>query len=169
MQSFSLLVGIAARDVSLYYIIYIQLVVFLLEQFQGFSLAQVTGYQQVVCIFKELKLKFVVIRYNQAVSIVQVVFMGFIFTQRNPFRASSAILNQLKRLLNKLIIQVFIGYNLFNSLISHFKNIYRKVFSRGFKQPRAEQGLITVGAYFFLSWCVLQMLGQGIRLLALNA
>ena len=139
----------------LYYIMHIQLVVFLLEQFQGFSLAWMAGYQQVICMFKELKLKFVMVRYNQAVSVVQVVSVGFIFTQRNPFRASSAILNQLKRLLDKLVVWVFISYNLFNGLIGYFKNIYYEVLSRGFKQLRVEQGLIVVGACFFLSWCVL--------------
>jgi len=39
MQSFSLLAGIVASDISSYRIIYVQLVVLSLKQFQGFSLA----------------------------------------------------------------------------------------------------------------------------------
>ena len=133
MQSFSSLAGIAARDVPSCHIMHIQLVVLLLEQLQGFSLAQVAGYQQVIYVFKELKLKLIIIRDNQAVLIVQAVSISFIFTQRDLFRVSNTILNQLKCLLDKLIVQVFINYNLFNQLISYFKDVYHKVFSQGIK------------------------------------
>ena len=113
---------------------HIYLIVLLLEQFQRFSLARVAGYQQIIYMFKELKLKFIVIRDNKTVLVIQAVSISFIFTQRNLFRVSNAILNQLKRLLDKLIIQVFINYNLFSRLISYFENIYYKIFSRGVKQ-----------------------------------
>ena len=155
MRGFSLLADMAARDVPLCYIIYIRPIVFLLEQFQGFSLARVAGYQQIIYMFKELKLKFVIVRYNQAVLVIQAVSIGFVFAQRNPFRASNAILYQLKRLLDKLVIWVFINYNLFNQSIGYFKDVYRKIFSRGIKQFRAEQGLVTVRTRFFLYWRVL--------------
>ena len=155
MQSFGSSAGMAAGDVPLYHIMYVRPVVFLLEQFQGFSSAQVAGYQQVVYMFKELKLKFIIIRDNQAVLVVQVVSADFAFAQRNLFRASNAVLNQLKRLLDEFIVQIFVDYNLFNSLIGYFKGVYRKIFNRGIKQLRAEQSLIIVRARFFLSWCVL--------------
>ena len=138
MQSLSLSAGIAARDVLSCHIIYIRLIVLLLEQFQGFSLARVASYQQIIYIFEELKLKFIVIRDNKMVLVIQVVSISFVFTQRNLFRASNAILNQLKHLLDKLVIWVFVNYNLFNWLISYFKNVYYKVFGRGIKQFRAE-------------------------------
>ena len=67
MQSLSLLVGVVTRDVLLYYIIHIYLIVLLLEQLQGFSLAGVAGYQQIMYVFKELKLKFIIIRDNKTV------------------------------------------------------------------------------------------------------
>ena len=138
MRSLSLSVGIATSDVLLYYIIYIYLIVLLLEQFQGFSLARVASYQQIMYVFKELKLKLIVIRDNKTVLVIQAVSISFVFTKRNLLRASNAILNQLKRLLDKFIIQVFIDYNLFNRLISYFKNAYYKIFSRGIKQFRVE-------------------------------
>ena len=138
MRSLSLLVGMATRDVLLCYIIHIYLIVLLLEQFQGFSSARVAGYQQIVYMFKELKLKLIIIRDNKTVLVIQAVSISFTFTKRNLLRVSNAILNQLKRLLDKFIIQVFINYNLFNRLISYFKNVYRKIFSRGIKQFRAE-------------------------------
>ena len=138
MRSLSLLVGIVTRDILLYYIMHIYLIVLLLEQFQGFPLAGVASYQQIVYVFKELKLKFIIIRDNKTVLVIQAVSASFIFTKRNLLRVSNAILNQLKRLLDKLIVQVFINYNLFNQSISYFKNAYCKVFSRGIKQFRAE-------------------------------
>ena len=155
MRGYGLLVDIATRDIPSCYIIYIQLVILLLEQFQDLFLVQVAGYQQVIYVFKELQLKFIIIRDNKIVPVIQPVSASFIFTQRNLFRVSNAILNQLKRLLDKLIIQVFINYILFNYLISYFKNIYYKVFSGRVKQFRVEQGLITVRARFFLYRCVL--------------
>ena len=150
MRSLSSLVGVATRDVLLYYIVHIYPIVLLLEQFQGFSLARVAGYQQIVYMFKELKLKLIVIRDNKTVLVIQAVSISFIFTKRNLLRASNAILNQLKHLLDKFIIWVFINYNLFNQLVSYFKNAYYKIFSRGIKQFRAEQGLVTVRTRFFL-------------------
>ena len=138
MRSLSLSADIITRDVLLCYIIYIYPIVLSLEQFQGFSLARVAGYQQIIYVFEELKLKLIVIRDNKTVSVIQAVSASFVFTKRNLLRASNAILNQLKRLLDKFVIQVFVNYNLFNRLISYFKNVYYKIFSRGIKQFRVE-------------------------------
>ena len=44
-------------------------------------------------IFKELKLKLIIIRDNKTVLVIQVVSISFIFTKRNLFRVSDAILN----------------------------------------------------------------------------
>ena len=150
MRCLNLLAGIVTRDVPSYYIIYIRLVILPLEQLQGLSSAQVAGYQQIIYVFKEFKLKLIIIRDDQAVPIIQAASASFVFTQRNLFRASNAILNQLKRLLDKLVIQIFVNYNLFNRSISYFKDVYYKVFGRRIKQFRAEQSLITVKARFFL-------------------
>ena len=169
MRGLSSLAGIATRDIPLYYIIYVQLVVFLLEQFQGLFLAQVAGYQQIIYVFEELQLKFVVVRYNQTVPVVQAVSASFIFTQRDLFKVSNTVLNQLKRFLDKFVIQVFVNYNLFNRLIYYFKDVYRKVSSRRVKYFGTKQGLISVRARFFQYQRVLRVLGQGIRLLTLNA
>ena len=138
MRSLSLLVGVATRDVLSCYIIYIHPIVLSLEQFQGFSLARVAGYRQIVYVFKELKLKLIVIRDNKTVLVIQPVSVSFAFTKRNLLRASNAILNQLKRLLDKFVVRVFVNYNLFNRLTSYFENIYYKIFSRGIKQFGAE-------------------------------
>ena len=155
MRSLSLSAGIATRDILSYYIIYIYLIVLLLEQFQGFSLARVAGYQQIVYVFKELKLKLIITRDNKIVLVIQAVSISFIFTKRNLLRVFNAILNQLKRLLDKFVIQIFVDYNLFNRSISYFKDVYYKVFGRRIKQFRAEQGLIAVKARFFLCQRVL--------------
>ena len=129
MRGLSSSAGIVTSDVSLCRIMYIRLVVLPLEQFQGLSSARVAGYQQIIYVFKELKLKLIIIRDDQAVPIIQAVSASFIFTQRNLFKASNAILNQLKRLLDKFVIQIFVDYNLFNRSISYFKDVYYKVFS----------------------------------------
>ena len=44
-------------------------------------------------IFKELKLKLIIIRDNKTVSVIQAVSISFIFTKRNLLRVSNAILN----------------------------------------------------------------------------
>ena len=43
--------------------------------------------------FKELKLKLIIIRDNKTVSVIQAVSASFAFTKRNLLRASNAILN----------------------------------------------------------------------------
>ena len=43
--------------------------------------------------FKELKLKLIIIRDNKIVLVIQVVSIGFVFTKRNLLRVSNAILN----------------------------------------------------------------------------
>ena len=43
--------------------------------------------------FKELKLKFIIIRDNKTVLVIQAVSASFVFTKRNLLRASNAILN----------------------------------------------------------------------------
>ena len=138
MRSLSSLTGIVTRDVLSCCIVYVYPIVLLLEQFQGFSSARVAGYWQIVYVFKELKLKLIIIRDNKTVLVIQAVSISFAFTKRNLLRASNAILNQLKRLLDKFVIWVFVNYNLFNQSISYFKNAYYKIFSRGIKQFRAE-------------------------------
>ena len=43
--------------------------------------------------FKELKLKLIIIRDNKTVLVIQAVSISFVFTKRNLLRASNAILN----------------------------------------------------------------------------